>query len=73
VLTDVVMPGAISGKDLARHLRERDPSTKIIFTSGYSEESSDSELFREGINFLRKPYHPPALTRMIHNCLASVN
>jgi CheY-like chemotaxis protein len=37
VFTDMVMPGGISGIDLAKVVREHRPETKILFTSGFTE------------------------------------
>jgi len=37
LLTDVVMPGGINGRELARQARQRWPGIKIVFTSGFSE------------------------------------
>jgi CheY-like chemotaxis protein len=73
LLTDLIMPGAVSGKELAMRLQQRNPRTKVIFTSGYSQETVGSEFFQEGVNFLQKPYQPPLLTRMIQGCLRPVN
>ncbi len=37
LLTDVVMPGGTDGRELARRARQRWPSLKVVFTSGFSE------------------------------------
>ena len=37
LLTDIVMPGGINGRELARRARQRRPGIKIVFTSGFSE------------------------------------
>jgi two-component system cell cycle sensor histidine kinase/response regulator CckA len=56
LITDVVMPH-MDGPDLVRHVRESHPDMKVIFISGYTEDSfrqrldSDSE-----IHFLPKPF-----------------
>ena len=52
VFTDVVMPGGISGIELARKLRERFPELPILITTGYSEQVSVTE----GFPVLQKPY-----------------
>ena len=57
LLTDVVMPESISGRDLAHKLIMDKPDLKIIFTSGYSAELIGPEFEQEkGHGFLSKPY-----------------
>ncbi len=69
LLTDMVMPEGMTGRDLARQLRTRQPQLKVIYTSGYSSEimGSDSE-FSDG-PFLPKPYSAPQLAQMVRDCL----
>jgi two-component system cell cycle sensor histidine kinase/response regulator CckA len=70
LLTDMKMPGGISGQDLAARLQAAKPALKVIFTSGYSLEAADGDLvLQTGINFLSKPYQPAKLARMIRACL----
>ena len=38
IFSDIVMPGGISGIELARKVRERFPELPILLTTGYSEE-----------------------------------
>jgi signal transduction histidine kinase len=52
VLTDVVMPGELSGLDLARHLRKRHPRTGVVVVTGYSERAVQLP----GVQALPKPY-----------------
>jgi signal transduction histidine kinase len=59
VLSDIMMPGGVSGLDLAREIRERHPSLPVILTTGYVEAAArmgDGE-FR----LLLKPYSLEAL------------
>ncbi|MBI2949933.1 MAG: PAS domain S-box protein [Verrucomicrobia bacterium] len=66
LLTDMVMPGGVTGRELARRLRIRDPLLKVIYTSGYSPEAVAEGLeLIEGVNFLAKPYRPGALARIV--------
>ncbi|MDB6108254.1 MAG: Blue-light-activated protein [Pedosphaera sp.] len=69
VVTDMVMPEGMTGRDLALQLRSRTPGLRIIYTSGYSAEvgSRDAEL--PGIPFLPKPYGAPQLTQLVRECL----
>ena len=70
LLTDLVMPGTISGIDLAEKLTGEKPSLKVILSSGYSAEitgqNPDVEL---ASNFLAKPYPPQALLKMVRAVL----
>jgi PAS domain S-box-containing protein len=54
VLTDLVMPGGLSGLQLARQLRERYAALPIVMTTGYSAAAQEAE--REGYEIVRKPY-----------------
>jgi CheY-like chemotaxis protein len=70
VITDVVMPGGMSGRDLAARLRARRPDVKIIFTSGYNVEESPTDFFRRSdVVFLQKPYTRPTLAKAVRECL----
>lgn len=72
VLTDMVMPGGVSGRDLAETLWRHRPDLKVIFSSGYSLEVGLGDMnLREGFNFLPKPYPPPTLARTIRQYLDS--
>jgi PAS domain S-box-containing protein len=57
VLTDIVMPGGITGIDLVRRLRAHTPGLRVIFSSGYSDEIvfKRVDLPKDAI-FLPKPY-----------------
>ena len=73
LLTDMVMPEGMSGRQLADKIWEETPSLKVIFTSGYSVDllgDKTGEL-KEGLNFLQKPYRPQSLAQTVRNCLDS--
>ncbi|MFN7142120.1 MAG: ATP-binding protein, partial [Limisphaerales bacterium] len=62
LLTDLVMPGNMSGRELAETLLKQKPDLKVIYTSGYSVETLGKDLtMRRGVNFLPKPYQPLTL------------
>jgi two-component system, cell cycle sensor histidine kinase and response regulator CckA len=70
LLTDIVMPGEMSGVDLARELLARKPKLKVIYTSGYSAELLASDIaLEDGINYLPKPYLSSKLVAMVHAAL----
>jgi signal transduction histidine kinase/ActR/RegA family two-component response regulator len=56
VITDLVMPGDVSGAALARELRRVRPNLPIVFTSGYDPEFNPAEITMvPGDNFIPKP------------------
>jgi CheY-like chemotaxis protein len=71
LLTDVVLPD-MSGRELAERLRERRPDTRVLFTSGYTNEVVLLEgIAGPGTLFLPKPYDPPALLRSVREVLVA--
>jgi PAS domain S-box-containing protein len=70
LLTDIVMPDGMSGRDLAEKVQAAKPSLKAIFTSGYSADMIGKDfVIQEGVNFLQKPYLPQKMIGLIRNCL----
>ena len=70
LLTDMVMPGGLSGKDLADQILALDPKLKVIFSSGYSAETMAQDFkLDEGVNFLTKPYEAGKLARTVRKNL----
>ncbi|MDX1951658.1 MAG: PAS domain S-box protein [Verrucomicrobiota bacterium] len=66
LITDLIMPHGIGGKELAAQLNLEKPGLKIIFTSGYSTDSVSTQLqLREGVNFLPKPYSAAKLAEVV--------
>jgi PAS domain S-box-containing protein len=72
LLSDVVMPGGLNGRELAHQFRKRKPGLKVILSSGYSPEAVGSLDDEPDINFLAKPYPPHDLARMVRKCLEEV-
>jgi PAS domain S-box-containing protein len=74
LLSDVVMPGPISGKLLAAEVARRWPRTKIVFMSGFTEISSVRHgRLDEGARLLNKPFRKVDLARMIRGALDGPN
>ena len=70
LLTDLVMPGTQSGRELAERLAAERPELKVVFSTGYSAELFGSNLLlQEGTNYLPKPYHALELARIIQRAL----
>jgi CheY-like chemotaxis protein len=74
VLTDLVMPDRINGRELAEKLWDERPTLKVIFMSGYSADVVGADfVLNRGLNYLQKPYHPRKLALMVRDCLDAVN
>jgi len=67
VLTDVVMPGAASGLDLARTVRQLRPGLPVVLATGYSE----GIVAGEGFRVLAKPFRMETLINAIEDALAA--
>jgi PAS domain S-box-containing protein len=65
VFTDVVMPGGISGLELARKVRDRFPELPVLLTTGYSEHAAGPH----GFPVLQKPYEMESLVAAVSQVL----
>ena len=71
LLTDMVMP-QMSGRYFADWLRKFRPDTKVVFVSGYLEESlHPGDRIDHGMFFLPKPFDPEQLANTIRQALDS--
>ena len=69
LLTDVVMP-LMGGRDLAERLRTQHPETRVIFTSGYTDEAVGRlDPLRSGSDFIQKPFTPATLALKVREVL----
>jgi len=69
LLTDVIMPG-LSGRDVARQMRERYPGLPVVYMSGYTDDVlAQHELLGGGGPVLEKPFSVEALLRAIRSAL----
>jgi PAS domain S-box-containing protein len=72
VFSDLIMPGGLSGREVAIRARELIPGIKILLTSGYAEELIHGEhLQREQLKVLRKPYQQSDLVAALRDVLSS--
>ena len=56
LFTDIVMPGGMTGDELAGQVRARQPDIKVLFTSGYAEPAIAGREFAQAGSWLQKPY-----------------
>ena len=69
LFTDVVMPGGMTGDELAEIVRRERPEIKVLFTSGYAEpEIAGRELAASG-SWLKKPYTARELAERLRELL----
>jgi signal transduction histidine kinase len=69
VFTDIVMPGPVDGWKLAELIREMRPGIKVIYTTGYSDVSSQQLSSDAGMLLLEKPYRLSRLAEMVRNAI----
>jgi PAS domain S-box-containing protein len=69
VLTDLVMSG-MGGHELASNLAERHPEIRVLFMSGYTEDSAARrEILLKGSPFMQKPFSVADLSTAVHHAL----
>lgn len=69
VFTDVIMP-VMGGKVMADWLKTSCPDLKVLFTSGYTDDTiSPHGVLQPGVEFLPKPYTPSGLARRVRELL----
>lgn len=71
LLTDVVMPGGTTGRQLADQLTSVRPETKIIYMSGYTDNAIVHHgVLESDLVFLQKPFTPQTLRVKVREALA---
>ncbi len=70
LFTDIVMPGGMSGRELADEARRRRPQLKVLFTSGYTENAVVHHgRLDPGVDLLNKPFAKRALAAKVRSVL----
>jgi CheY-like chemotaxis protein len=72
LVTDVVLPGGMTGLELVRKVRELAPDLKVLTISGNVTEESLRALDLDGGAFLRKPFRASDLVRAVDKLLVTV-
>jgi len=69
VLLDLTMP-VMGGRECFRRLKEIDPRVRVLVSSGFSSESTATEMMRDGaLAYVQKPYDIDALARIVRQVL----
>lgn len=74
LVTDMVMPGDMPGRELAAQLQKQGPGLKVIYTTGYLADIMDDEQqqdCRENLVILHKPCLPRELAQTLRTVLNS--
>ena len=72
LVTDVVLPGGMNGRDMAERFRDAFPAGKVLFISGYAESIIVHRgRLETGVDFLAKPFAKAALARKVRETLDS--
>jgi signal transduction histidine kinase/CHASE3 domain sensor protein/CheY-like chemotaxis protein len=70
LFTDVVIPGGMSGRELADEIARRRPGVKVLYTSGYTDNAIVHHgKLDDGVMLLTKPYRRNQLAEMIRKAL----
>ena len=70
LLTDVVLPGTLRGRELAERVTALQPGTAVLFMSGYTENSIvHGGRLDDGVELIGKPFHREELARKVAEVL----
>ncbi|HTL57044.1 MAG TPA: PAS domain S-box protein [Candidatus Limnocylindrales bacterium] len=72
LLTDIVLPDDLTGRELAQRLQAERPQLKVVFTTGYSQYLAGKDtafVHRNQRHFLQKPYSANVLLHKVRQCL----
>jgi nitrogen-specific signal transduction histidine kinase/CheY-like chemotaxis protein len=71
LFTDIIMPGGMNGRELAEAVRLRRPGVRVLYTSGYTDDTIIHEGHLDpGVALLQKPYRKSELSQKIRETLA---
>ncbi len=75
LFTDMIMPGGMTGHELATMAKRRRPDLKVLYTSGYTDDALESVPPEpgHGLALLRKPYEDASLAEMVRQALGGIS
>ncbi len=70
ILTDVILPGGLTGVDVEKEAAKTGPGIPVIFMSGYTENSINHHgVLEDGVLLLNKPFRKSDLANMLRRAL----
>ncbi len=70
LLSDIILPGELSGPELVREATNKQPSMKFLLMSGYASDAFEGEIHPpDSANLLQKPFSMGALARKVRSVL----
>lgn len=70
LLTDLILPGGINGRELADRLASERPQLRVLFTSGYSQRAIEIQgVLMPGATLLHKPFRKSELAKKVRDVL----
>jgi CheY-like chemotaxis protein len=69
VFSDIVMPGGMTGYDVAEHVCSMKPDLKVLLTSGYSDLGVKATKSARAVKILAKPYTRAQLAWALRDAL----
>ena len=71
LLTDVILPGGMNGRELADRLASARPRLRVLFTSGYSQRAIEIQgVLMPGATLLHKPFRKADLAKKVRDVIS---
>jgi CheY-like chemotaxis protein len=70
LFTDIVLPGGMNGRDIAEAVVRRQPGTKVLYSSGYTDNAIVHHgRLDEGVHLLNKPFRKAEMAHKVRSVL----